>query len=373
MSQPRTAIVSISDLEPLHWMATVMATEALAAEAFQADVYRLVPTSGAIGRELADRGRLRRWGAHAGLPAYRLEPEPPPGVHYDLMMMFVMDLWQTARLEGLRHFDRMATTQAIVHSEVWNQDLQHPVFEPLARGVLDQFDLVYTVLDSGLDGLRSSLRADVRYMAETVDVLAFSGRPGPRPVAVTSLGRRDPAQHRALKQWADATDRWYFFDATGPGRLTSYREHLDQNGQLLQRSAAWVVNPAGYSDVVRTQGAPEVGMRFYEGIAAGCALLGEFPSVAEFERSFAGLPGLIPMAIGQDRVPEGLERLLRDESFAAQVAATHQAQALRTCDLAHQLQRMAEDAGVPVPDLIQRRIRAMAQRADELLGSTSGH
>ena len=38
-----------------------------------------------------------------------------------------------------------------------------------------------------------------------------------------------------------------------------------------------------------------------------------------------------------------------------------------------ELARMAEDAGVPVPELIQRRIRAMAQRADELLGSTSGH
>ncbi|MEZ5184997.1 MAG: hypothetical protein R2720_04575 [Candidatus Nanopelagicales bacterium] len=372
MAQLKTALVSVSGLEPTHWMAPVIATEALAQEAFGADVYRLEPLPGAIRRELADRGRLRRWGAHAGVPSYRLQPEPPPGVRYDLMMLFDMDLWQTATLEGLRSFPRLATTQVLVQNEVWPQDLLHPVFEPLARGVLDQFDIVYTVLETSLEPLRSRLRADVRFVPQTVDLPAFSGRPGPRPVAVTSLGRRDPAQHRAIAQWADATRRWYFYDATAPGALTSYREHLDQNGQLLQRSAIWVANRAGYGDDARTQGAREVGLRFYEGLAAGCALLGECPPAPEFERSFAGLPGLIPMDIGQEHVPEGVERMMRDERFATTVATTHQARALRTCDFAHLLRTIAQDAGVPVPDMIDRRIRALAARADQLEGRTSG-
>lgn len=368
MAQLKTAIVSVSRLEPTHWMAPIMATEALAAEAFDADVYHLVPRTGAIGRELAGHGRLRRWGAHAGLPSYRLQPEPPAGVRYDLMVMFAMDLWQTAMLEGLRRFPRLATTQVIVQNEIWPQDLLHPVFEPLARGVLDQFEIVYTVLETSLEPLRAGLHADVRYVPQTVDLPAFSGRPGPRPVAVTSLGRRDPTQHETITRWADTNGRWYFFDATGPGRLTSYREHLDQTGQLLQRSAAWVANPAGFSDEVRTLGAQEVGLRFYEGLAAGCALLGDFPQAPEFERSFAGLPGLIPMAIGQDWIPEGLERMMRDERFAAQVATTHQARALRTCDFAHSLRTIAEDAGVAVPDMVHQRIRTLAARADQLEG-----
>lgn len=262
MRPPRTAVLSLSGLEPLHWMAMIMATEDLAAQAFDADVYRLVPVSGPVGRTIAERRRLRRWGSRVGLSACRLEPEPPPDVRYDLLLMFAMDIWQTSRLESLRRFPRLADTQVLVQNEVWQQDLRHPVFEPLARGVLQQFDLVYTVLESSLEPLRASLRADVRYLPQAVDLPVFADRPGPRPVAVTSLGRRDPAQHRTIKQWADATERWYFFDATGPGRLTSYRDHLDQNGQLLQRSAAWVANPAAFSDDVRSEGAQEVGLRF---------------------------------------------------------------------------------------------------------------
>ncbi len=366
MAQPKTAIVSVSRVEPLHWMATIMATEALAADAFDADVYHLVPVEGVLARELAGRGRLRRWGAHAGMASFRLEPEPPPGVRYDLMIMFANDLWQVAKLEGLRHFPRIGATQVLVQAEIWRGDLFHPVFEPMARGVLDQFDVLYTQLEPTVEPLQAHLRASVRFLPLAVDVPAFSGRVGPRPVAVTCLGRRDPAQHRAIADWAEASGRWYFFDATGPGHLTSYREHLNQNGQLLQRSTAWVANLAKYDDQSRTLGDREVGLRFYEGLAAGCAMLGDFPSSREFERSFAGLPGLIPMTLGAEQVPDALDRLMDDAHFAADVAVRHQSRALRTCDLAHQLRTIALDAELPVPTTIDQRVKALEGRARQL-------
>lgn len=368
MHEPRTAIVSFRRVCPHPWLANLMAMETLATSAFGADVYHVVPASGAAGRRLSHRGRLRHAAAVAGLPAFRLEPRPPAGRTYDLLIVLANDFTQVSLLDGVHAFGRMARTQVLLQTEIWLTDLTGPGFQRLRDSVLDRFDIVFSALESSLESLREALPGQVHPLALSVDTSVFTDRPGPRPVAVTSLGRRDAGQHRAIHRWAEAGGRWYFYDATPPGPVVSFPEHLEQFGQLLQRSRVWVANRARFYDVSKHKGRDEIGLRFYEGLAGGCAMLGDFPDSPGFRTTFGDLPGMIPMPSGADRIPDEMDRLVHDDRIAERVARSHQARALRTCDIAHRLRTIAETAGLPVPELVRDRIRGLDSRAADLAG-----
>ena len=219
---PKTAILSLRKIHPYPWMTTSWAYESLFEKAYGADVYSVVPIPGRITRFVSDHGNLRRLMRAAGSPSMKVEPAPPRTAAYDFLSVFGMGPRDDTELfEGLKHFPRLATTQILVQAEIWRSDLE-------SRTSTDPRDSSLTISTSCTASSTLSVPG-ARCCAQGAGALPrtrgghYSLRewPGPRPIAVTSLGRRDLRQHATLKEWSrkDASLVCLRHSQTGQGNL----------------------------------------------------------------------------------------------------------------------------------------------------------
>ena len=84
------------------------------------------------------------------------------------------------------------------------------------------------------------------------------------------------------------------------------------------------------------------------------------------------MPGIFHFPIGATHVPEEVERMLHDTALAHHVAKTHQAHALRTCDIGHRLRQIAFDVGMPVTPALQQRLNTCRRWPTPLSPPKSG-
>lgn len=361
----RAAVLSFRHVERGPWLTQLMALEDVFAQALDAQTYFLESPSRRWPRP---ESRVANIAERTGLAKIHLDRPLDPGL--DVLFVTANDIYQMANLYAVSDLRRTAATKIAFISEVWPTDVDSATFRRKARAVLDSFDGVFVSLETGAAALRRSLSTTVEHLMCSVDVPAFSDRIGlPRPIAVSNLGRKDQPQHEALKRWAWETGRWYHFDVAPPVVVQSFPDHLLQFSHVAQASACWVVNVARFSDASRRMEYQEIGLRFYEALAAGCALLGEFPMSPMFERGFGGLPGLFPMPLGSSHVPAAVDALLVDEVAVGRVAAVHRARAMRSHDHAHRIATMLRTCGIEAPAAITQRIAGLARQADELEGT----
>lgn len=349
------------------WLTQLVALEDVFARALDAQTYFLESPS---RRWPPPESRMANIAERAGVAKIHLDRPLDPGL--DVLFVTANDIYQMTDLYAVSDLRRTAATKIAFISEVWPADVDSATFRRKARTVLDDFDWVFVSLETGAAALRRSLSTTVEHLTCSVDVPAFSDRIGrPRPIAVSSLGRKNQPQHEALKRWARETGRWYHFDVAPPVAVQSFPDHLLQFSHIAQASVFWVANVARFSDASRRVEHDEIGLRFYEALAAGCALLGEFPSSPVFEQGFDGLPGLIPMPLDSTRVPSAVDALL-DEGAVGRVATAHRARAMRAHDHAHRIATMLSTCGIEVPAAIAQRIAGLARQADELEGTIPG-
>ena len=208
----------------------------------------------------------------------------------------------------------------------------------------------------------------VEYMQNSVATSAYTPRlDGRRPISVINYGRRDPSQHVALKSWSRDSGAWYHYDTMSMGATADVLDHHRALGRMLSESSVSMCNLARFSDHDRIQGLQEVGSRYYEALAGGCVICGDFPDSPVFDTSFARLPGLVPWKIGTDDGLDELLAVLADPDRLARIARVHRAEALAHHDVAHRVLQVCERAGFTPPAKLLARVADLKDKAAQLL------
>lgn len=373
-----TAVLSLRDVRRFPWYAHIRATEDLFVETTGATRLDLQIPSGRTGLAAIDRfghqqsklrraqtrllRQVRRWPA-------RLEPAPGSAPPADLGIMWASDLSDVGTLLDLDPvWTSFARTRVLVLSECWPGDLT--MYGARIREVVEGFDAVFLCAENDvLDPIRES-GTPLRYLPH--GVVTDSYRPsfdGARPVTVLNYGRRDPAQHAALRAWEAATGGWYHYDSMGLGATPDPVDHQRVLGRLMSSSAFSVSNMGRFDEPHRTGGASEVGFRFYEALGAGCALLGTFPTSPIFDEHFGEAPGTVDFPLGSDGVPDEVDRLLADPDGMARIHRVHRGLALTHHDIAHRMAEVLDEVGFEVPTALAERQAALRSSANELLGA----
>lgn len=115
-----------------------------------------------------------------------------------------------------------------------------------------------------------------RYLPFAADTQVFRNRGLARDVDILWMGRREEALHREILAFSQRAGISYRFREN-----TGFIADPVELGQLVSRARYFVVTPP---DAARTGGYSPLVMRYLEGLAAGCRLIGVLPSSGEFEK-----------------------------------------------------------------------------------------
>jgi Glycosyl transferases group 1 len=199
------------------------------------------------------------------------------------------------------------------------------------------------------------------YVPFSVDALKLCPYPEDpkRVIDFYAMGRRPPETHKALLRMADAGGWYYMYDTAGNSRVTSHVEHRRRLADMIKRSRYFLVNTARFNDPGRTGGQQELGLRFFEGAAAGAVLVGDRPDNAAFEEYFGWRDSVIPLPFDSGDIAEILGELDADPGRLERISKTNVVNSLRRHDHVYRWGQVLSIVGM-------EETKAMAERRREL-------
>ena len=151
------------------------------------------------------------------------------------------------------------------------------------------------------------------------DTQAFAPGDAPRDIDILWMGRRHEPLHRAILAHAGAQGLTYHYRET-----TGFIADPLELGRLAARARYFVVTPPDLDGPGRSGGFSPLVMRYLEGLAAGCRLLGVLPRSGEFQ-------AILPRAALLEVAADGSDvaaRLIADQGDAAGWAVSAEAGAI---------------------------------------------
>lgn len=257
-------------------------------------------------------------------------------------------------------------------SEIWVQEIPEYLLELLA-----DFDHVFIGIRHPAEEVARIVGRPCTYLPLATDVVRFAPWPDPpaRAIDVCNIGRRSPVTHTALVRMARERRIFYYYDtvrASGErGKQMTFSvgnaaEHRLLLASLLQRSRYYVANRARVNEPEVTEGREEISARFYEGVAAGAALIGVPPRSAEFRRQFDWPDAMIEMPFDCPDIAERLRALDSDAARMERIMRENVRQAALRHDWIYRLRTVFETLGLrPTEGMLAReeRLRALAAMA----------
>lgn len=340
------------------------------------DVDVLAPAARARTFAPLTRKLLHQLQSKGGIEVRRSDEMETCSVEKEYKLLFVLlPLWTGGPLRALqhvRHWRKRCRFAVCWVSEIWKSRLLG-IRENEGVRKLRTFDLVLVGQAGSVDPMSRLLKRPCIQRHDGIDALRFCPYPNPpeRYIDVYNMGRRAPQTHEALLAWAQREGRHYLFDTlTGQG-LRDYAEHRWVLANLLKRTKFFVVNRAHVDNPQITGGQHELGLRFFEGAAAGTIMIGEPPTgCAPFERLFNWQGALTRESFGSKQFPERIQALERDPEHLERVRQQNVRQSLLRFDWSYAWREILKRAGLaPLPGLQIRETEL--QRRAELIGNES--
>lgn len=122
-------------------------------------------------------------------------------------------------------------------------------------------------------------KVEYAYLPFAADTKVFNNSGEKRDIDILSMGRRCEPLHQAILAYADKNGLNYQYRET-----MGFLRNPVELGRLAARSRYFVATPPDLFSLQRTGGFSPLVMRYFEGLAAGCRLIGTLPSSGEFER-----------------------------------------------------------------------------------------
>ena len=286
---------------------------------------------------------------------------------YDLLVVMCATYWDFLYVNALEGWRDHCRTSICWIDELWAADL--PRYRHWLPS-LKRFDHVFVGLPGTVDALSDVLERQCHYLPSAVDTLRFSPYPAPpdRVIDIYSVGRRVETLHQALQRLASRDGLFYVYDTlhAGDSHTRDHREHREMYAGLAKRSRFFTVAPAKVDRPEETAGQVEVGLRYYEGLAAGTVMLGQLPERPAIRELFNWPDAIIPVNPDGSDVGAVLRELTATPGRVQSISRRNATEALLRHDWVYRWRRMLDLAGVrPSPGLEAREaaLKALAAHA----------
>jgi hypothetical protein len=288
---------------------------------------------------------------------------------YDLFVAFFQSFWELPHINAIERWRDHCKTSICWIDEIWVGQL--PGYKHWIRA-LSQFDYVFIGCRNTVATLSKAIGRTCHWVPGAVDALRFSPYPNPpaRVIDIYSIGRRYEGIHQALLQEAGAGEIFYVYDtfAAAMADVYDYRQHRDLFANVAKRSRYFTVAPAKIDDRI-TRGQVEVGYRYYEGAAAGAAMIGQPPKCEAFNELFQWPDAVIAINPDGSDIIRVLNELGSDPTRVDAIGRRNAVEALLRHDWLYRWKEIFRVAGIePMPGLAarERRLKELADFASNV-------
>lgn len=302
--------------------------------------------------------------------AQRYTPAPrgriEVGGDCDLFFAAFSHVYELYSLAAIPDWRKRSKKAACFITEVWSNMLPPYLIELLA-----DFDHVFIGFNHSVDDVRRICGRPCTYLPLATDVLRFApaSLDAPRAIEVCNIGRRSAVTHKALIDWADATQGFYYYDTVAAGgsdkkdrtfRVDNPEEHRRMLATLLKNSRFFFANRSYVNRPDFIVGREEISSRFYEGAAAGTIMIGEAPRSDEFKRQFDWEDAVIHVPFDSP----GIGKIIADlEAAPERLRAARRAnvrEAARRHDWLHRIEAMFDTLAIPRTEKMKTRAEKLA-------------
>lgn len=298
-------------------------------------------------------------------------PRPRPvEVQQDYEMLFVYahsveDLKLLDYVEGYRDRCRL---KVCVIEELWIENIRKWGYYWIDR--LKGFDVVAVAFRETASVLNAERGLNCVWVPGAVDTLRFMPRspPAPRTIDIFNMGRRSEDTHRALLTLSERECWTYLFDTVVPRGVLhgEHAQHRAQLAALIQRSRYFFANKArvGTQDTGTQE---EIGLRYYEGAAAGAVLIGDAPKSESAQILFDWPDAQVEVPYGAtQQAIDVIRELEKDPERVSQIRSANIVNCLRRHDWVYRWQRILELTQLQPHEKLLQRVLLLKQLADDL-------
>ena len=296
-----------------------------------------------------------------GLRTIRLTKE------YDLLFVHCQIWWELFYLNAIDRWKDHCKTSVCWIDEMYASDVPGHKYwiESLAR-----FDHVILGMAGTVKAVSEAIGRQCHYVPPAVDALRFTPYPRPpvRVIDAYSIGRRQDQIHRSLLKLAEKNGIFYLYDTiqSGESIAPDFRQHRDLVANLAKRSRYFLVAP-GKINSPETKGQIEIGLRYFEGSAAGAVLLGQAPDCEPFRRLFGWPDSVIEIKPDGSDVRDVLESLAEQPERLSEISRRNAAEALLRHDWGYRWSEVLEIAGLTPTPALEARKRCLGELAEKAL------
>ena len=265
---------------------------------------------------------------------------------HEVLLAVMGQVRDLALLGAMKDWRRKSRYAICWIHELWIEDISR--LGGMLR-VLEQFDLVICSLYYTAEKLREALKSpDVMYLPWGVDTLEFAPvmEPSLRPIDITNLGALAGATHKSILDYVKQIDGFYFFDTeSGPRVARSPSEHRFRYANILKRSKYFLCHLAK-TKLQESGGQLEFGLRYFEGLAAGCVILGSRKSTPAFDTFLGWEDSVIEMPFECSNASEFLRSLDGEADRLREISSRNVRRSLEGNDHAHRWRAIVDRLGL---------------------------
>lgn len=327
---------------------------------------------------------IRRWDQHRltryvsqllGVDERLANVEATADAGYDLFFAMCLDPRDLRYMPRLTPLRARCRQSVCVVGELWLSQLRE--FGPYLDQLKD-FDLLFTNIQSAAEAIQAWTGRPCHYLPLGVDAVRFCPFPGnaPRSIDVYSIGRRIEDEHRVLEACADRGELFYIYDTVSNFDVIDPREHRVLVANHVKRSRYFITYPAKFTEHAETGGRQEMGLRFFEGAAAGAVMIGRPPHSAAYDACFDWPDAVVPTSSDSRQIAALIAELDAQPERMQQVRRTNVVQSLRRHDWVYRWRDVLDRAGLPATSrMVEReaRLASLARAVEGLGGDSADH
>ena len=285
---------------------------------------------------------------------------------YDLFFIRAMTLLDLNILNSIDGWQESCQTKVCWIEELWLDRLRDTKsLEPLL-----QFDHVFVGHVPTSGPLAEVIDRPCSFLSPGVDALCFCPYPNPpaRSIDLYALGRRSPATHQSLLDYAERRSGFmYFYDsARWTNFIEGHAEHRQLSANLIKRTRYFMADRAKANQPDKSKSSQVFGPRFFEGAAAGAMLIGEPPRCDTFDAYFDWPDAVIPLDHGSTKIADLIDELDADPGRVSRARQANITNMLRRHDWSDRWQTVLDTVDLDPRGAAAERKAALERRAQEV-------
>ena len=287
---------------------------------------------------------------------------------YDLFVAYFplpRDLIQIPAVQGWKDYCR---TSVCWIDEMYATDI------PMLKywlPALSHFDHIVIGYHGAVAAVAAAIKRPCHCVPIGVDAIRFSPYPCPpeRVIDVYRMGSGSEGLHPLLLEIATKKNMFYVYDTfvASDTKIHDHRQHREMLANMVKRSRYFIVAPTvNGGSPEATENQIELGLRYYEGSAAGTVMLGQIPDCEPFHTMFDWPDAVVAIQADGSDMADVIASLAAQPERLVAISRRNAMEALLRHDWAYRWKKILNIVGLePAPQLEMRekRLKQLAEQA----------